>query len=75
MYVDRRLRVHPRGDHQRGEGVPALVEGDRKQLRLLPASDSSLRECDRLERPIACPSEQEPLAASRPEPVSDQQLP
>jgi len=64
-----------RGDHHRREGVPALVEGDRREPRGLPCLRGVLAERVRDERVARGPPEHEPVIAARPHPMLDQDVP
>src|SRR5262245_28206335 len=58
-----RLRVHAGRDQNRREGMPALVEADRLQLRSLPLLPGTSDETVSIERPGAVAEEQRSIVA------------
>ena len=54
------LGIHARGNHQRGKGVAALVQGDPRQPCRLPGLVGALLRRPRIERPAPSANEAEP---------------
>src|SRR5438477_78605 len=69
------LRIYTRRDHERGVGVAAFVQGDRRESFLLPGSLRPRARRRRIERRLTGRTEHEPLEAPLAQAVRDHVAP